>query len=76
MSMNGFSADAFERLWRDVQEFNNQAIRALGGIPFPDLAEALGILQNCIAGLREERQMTQRRVQAVNFCRSAARLVA
>jgi hypothetical protein len=44
--------------------------------PFPDLAEALEILQNCFAGLREQRQMTQLRVQAVDFCRCAARLVA
>jgi hypothetical protein len=67
MSVNGVSADAFERLWRDVREFNNQAIRALGGIPFPDLATALEILRNCNAALAAERQMTQQRVQAVNF---------
>jgi hypothetical protein len=59
-----------------VLKFNPKVARVYGQTPFPDLAEALELLQNCIAGVREQRQMTQLRVQAVNFCRSAARLVA
>jgi hypothetical protein len=67
MSVNGDSAAAFERLWRTVREFHTAVTRVYGQTPFHDLAEALGTLQNCAAGLVAERQMTQQRVQAVNF---------
>ena len=76
MAVNGATADAFEKLWGDVLEFNNQAVRALGGIPFPDLSEALYILRSCITVLGAARQMNQQRVQAIGHCRAGARLVA
>jgi hypothetical protein len=59
MSVNGVSPNAFERLWGIVREFNTTATRAYGQTPFPDLAEALGILQSCVAALAAERQITQ-----------------
>ena len=74
LSETGINADVFERLGRAVREFDTTVVRvfALERTPFPDLKESLGILQNCIAGLKEQRQMTQRRVQAGNFCRAGA----
>jgi hypothetical protein len=51
MSVTGVSPNAFESLWRTVREFNATVTRVYGRTPFPDLAEALGILQNCAAGL-------------------------
>jgi hypothetical protein len=59
-----------------VAEFNTKATRVYGQAPFPELADYLELLRNCIAGLREQREMAQLRVRAVNFCRCAARLVA
>jgi hypothetical protein len=76
LSETGISPDAFERLGSQVRAFNTTATRVYGQTPFPDLAEALELLQNCIAGLREQRQLTQLRVQARDFCRAAARMVA
>lgn len=76
VEVRGRDVRDFEGLRREVREFNATAIRVLGGRPFPDLADALQILQDCNAGLAAERQMTQQRVQALNNCRAGARLVA
>jgi hypothetical protein len=76
LSETGISPDAPNRLWRTVRDFSTTVTRVHGQTPFPGLAEALEILQNCIAGLREQRQMNQLRAQELNFCLNAARLVA
>ena len=78
LSETGISLNAFERLGRAVREFDTTVVRvlALERTLFPDLAEALELLQNCVVNLTAEREMTQRRVQARDFCRNAARLVA
>lgn len=74
--LTGISPNAFARLVRHGREFNTRATRAYGRTPFPDLAQALDLLQSCVAGLAAEGQLSQQRAQALNFCRNAARLVA
>ena len=76
LSMTGISANAFERLGRDARGFNATVTRAYGQTPFPDLADALEVLQNCNAALRAEQQLTRQRERALNNCRAGARLVA
>jgi hypothetical protein len=60
----GLTVNDFEGLRRVVQEFNTRITRVYGQAPFPDLAEALETLGTCMAGLEEQRQLTQQRVQA------------
>lgn len=74
--LNGINANSFENLGRIIGEFHVQVLRLYGRTPFPDLPEALEILNNCLRVLLSETAMTQRRVQAVNNCRNSARLVA
>jgi hypothetical protein len=76
LSVSGINANNFENVGRATGEFHAQVLRLYGTTPFPDLPEALEFLQNCVGNLKAETEMTQRRVQAVNFCRSAARLLA
>ena len=76
LSETGISPNSFDRLWRTVREFDTTVTRVYGQTPFPDLPEALEVLQNCGALLAAQRGMTQQRAQAINNCRSGARLVA
>jgi hypothetical protein len=76
LSVSGINANDFENVGRATGEFHAQVLRVYGATPFPDLPEALELLHNCARNLQAETEMTQRRVQAVNFCRSSARLVA
>jgi hypothetical protein len=76
LSRTGINADVFEQLLTRAIQFHAQVLRLYARTPFPDLAEALELLNNCVVNLTAEREITQRRVQAVNFCRNAARLVA
>ena len=76
VSSRGRDAEVFERLGTAVLQFHDQVLRLHGTTPFPDLPEALELLQNCVGILQAETEKTQRRVQAINFCRNAARLVA
>jgi hypothetical protein len=76
LSVSGTSANQFENVGRATGEFYTQVLRVYGTTPFPDLPEALEFLQNCGRNLKVETEMTQRRVQAVNFCRESARRVA
>jgi hypothetical protein len=76
LSISGVNATNFETVGRATGEFYTQVLRVYGTTPFPDLPEALEFLQNCVRNLQAETEMTQRRVQAVNFCRESARRVA
>ena len=76
LEISGINANSFENLVRNTGEFHAQVLRLYTRTPFPDLPEALELLQNCVQRLQAETEMTQRRVQAVNNCRSSARLVA
>ena len=76
VSSRGRDAEVFERLRTAVQQFHDQVLRLHGTTPFPDLPEALELLQNCVGNLKAETAMTQRRVQAINFCRDSAGRVA
>ena len=75
-SLTGIDVAVFEQLRSVARQYHAQVLRLYARTPFPDLAEALELLNNCTVNLTAEREMTQRRVQAVNFCRNAARLVA
>lgn len=76
LSISGINANSFENVGRIIGEFCAQVLRVYMRTPFPDLPEGLELLRNCARGLLVETEMTQRREQARNFCRNAARLVA
>ena len=76
LSQTGINANVFENAVAVVGRYHAQVLRVYARTPFPDLFEALELLQNCVVNLKAEPEMTQRRVQAVNFCRNGARLVA
>jgi hypothetical protein len=76
LSRTGINADVFESLARNVNEWHLQVLRFYRRTPFSDLPQALDLLQSCIRNLQAQRELTQLRVQARDFCRSAARLVA
>jgi hypothetical protein len=64
-SRTGINADVFGQLSEVVTQFHTQVLRLDSRTPFPDLPEALELLQNCVVNLTVERELTQRRVQAV-----------
>ena len=76
LEISGRTVGDFENLGRTVGGFYAQVLRLYARTPFPDLPEALELLQNCVRNLQAETEMTQRRVQAFNFCRDSARRVA
>ena len=76
LSSSGINADVFEQLQTRAIQFHAQVLRVYARTPFPDLAEALELLPNCVVNLTAERELTQLRAQAVNFCRNAAAVVA
>ena len=75
-SQTGTTVAAFQALERATTTFlgaiNEQYTRS----PFPDAPEGLALLRSCIGILRTERELTQRRVQAIGNCRASSRVLA
>jgi hypothetical protein len=58
LSISGINADNFENVGRATGDFYAQVLRLYRRTPFPDLPEALELLQNCMRNLQAETEMT------------------
>ena len=72
----GTGVAAFQALERAAAEFLRDTNEQYTRTPFPDAQEALTLVRSCIELLEAERELTQRRVQAIRNCRNSARLLA
>jgi len=75
-SESGTRVEAFQALERAATEFLRDTSKKYTRSPFPDALEGLTLVRSCIELLESERELSQRRVQAVRNCRNSARVLA